>query len=79
MERRRVCHLEFVNEILVFRLEDKIKNKKRKLENGNEIPKKKAKIQKVNSDEEQDNTKEDEIETTGKENRGKYMVFILTL
>ncbi len=68
MERRRVCHLEFVNEILVFRLEDKIKNKKRKLENGNEIPKKKAKIQKVNSDEEQDNTKEDEIETTGKEN-----------
>jgi hypothetical protein len=66
MERRRVCHLEFVNEILVFRLEDKIKNKKRKLENGNEIPKKKAKNQ--DKDEEQDNTKEDEIETTGKEN-----------
>jgi len=68
MERRRVCCLEFVNEILVFRLEDKLKKKKRKLENGNEIPKKKAKKQKVNSDEEQDNTKEDEIETTGKEN-----------
>ncbi len=49
-----------------FYLEDKLKMKKRKLENGNEIPKKKAKKQTV---EEQDNTieeNEEKIETTGK-------------
>jgi len=54
----------------IFFLEDKLKKQKRKLENGNEIPKKKAKKEKtleVNNDEDTNNTtEENKIEITGK-------------
>ena len=84
MKKRRVCvflNIFIIDETNSF-LEDKLKKKKRKLENGNEVPlaiKKKAKKQKLeqqngeeeeelDSDEDLPSTSVDEnkIQTTGK-------------
>jgi len=59
--------MEFIYWILnLLKKKLSLEKKKRKLENGNEIPKKKSKQQKLEKEDQNNTTEENEIETTGK-------------